>query len=372
MTRGSPTVSHGDVRMLLAACLSLVFAAGAAAQDEPLGEVPPPPPPDAPSTQGVPPPPHPPSPPPPASSTPPPNPPPASWAPSPAAAPGSAPYGPVPVAAPTQSDRRAGLEIAELHVGAFGFGMITSMFALSVLGAEDLSLYASIPILGGMAGIAGVLALDSGAGMRSGVPSAITAGMLVGLLDGLLIWGAVEADYRASEVLGLVVAGTGIGTAVGALLGYGTRPTVAENRLVLTLAGWGAWLGALTEVALDGTFDRSTARGALVGANVGLALALLVGAAGDISMETVALMNGGALALSIVAVLILGPLTRSKDVSGEAAALTLLIGGGLGLAAGAFTAGASDEDGDQSTDAAPSISAAPIPGGAYVGATWPL
>ena len=376
-------------RVALLLC-SLLAPASATAQD--LGPVPlpPPAPPEAPPSYGgpggaaeVPP--------PPAAPLPPSPPPPAAEQQPPAASAALEPSGErqPPAEMPDDEGRRSLAEALELYGTAFGLGAFAAIGGLVWADAEDVFLYLSLPLLGGTAGVGAVLALDSDPGMPAGVPSAISTGIYLGLADGFLLWGGLDAHLGTDQVFGLLLGSSFGGALLGALVGYGLRPTIADNRLVAAAALWGGWTSLMTALAFD-VKSRAVWRATLAGTNVLAGLAVVVGSMTDIPLEVVGGVTGMMFTGTLVGLMVAGIIHADADRDGRShgsgiTAAGVAIGSGAGLGLGvlvmALEASERDEDEEEDPDADAEhgprsaggatfdLGALPVRGGAMVAAT---
>lgn len=357
--------SCARVRGIVTITMCLSWASLVQAQD-PLPPVPPPP--GSPQYQPVPP--------------PPPGPP--VYQPMPVPPPGQPMYQPppppprpVPVAPrrPIDPDRRPGSEIAELYMTTFGVAALGTAAILANAGVDRAWSYAIVPPLGGLVGMGTVLFLDWDPGMRTGVPTAMSTGAFIGLANGLLVWGALEDRPDAPGVLSLVSLASLGGLVAGGIVGATARPSIAENRLTLSLGLWGglaAWMSAL---AFDAHGNRTAYAIGLAGLNVGTLAGVIGGALGDPSMEAVGLLSGGAFigALTGLGIAWLVHEVRERDGlphGREITAAGVGIGTGSGLLLGIFLMAVESEKRSAAADI--SVDAVPIEGGAMLSLGYAL
>jgi hypothetical protein len=200
-------------------------------------------------------------------------------------------------------DKRTGDEIAGLYTTGLFYGLGTGLWMDALTQPKTNAGAILPPLLGAGLGIAGVVALDSGRGMRYGVPSAITAGTFIGLEEGTVwaLWNSSQrsGDHWSTQGAASVVWGmTTVGAIAGGLLG--SNVPITPGRALFAQAGalWGGMLGGLGMGALaaDPHGERAGFFAAGLGMNVGWIGAAL--AAGSVSPSTsrVQLVNVGGIA----------------------------------------------------------------------------
>jgi hypothetical protein len=136
------------------------------------------------------------------------------------------------------------------------------------------------------------LLLSSGESYTEGQGLATVAGMWWGLWNGIAVTALREHSKEEDVLLGSLV-GSGGGIAVGALLGL-TRPSSGQVALANSLAGYGAFVAAVTTVIAQPARDVAYARNVLIGMDAGLGLGVLVGHYRPLSRGRVALLDAGA------------------------------------------------------------------------------
>ena len=341
----------------------------------------PPPPPQPPQQQYPPPPQQQPYPPPPQQQ--PYTPPPPTGAPGPggyyvANQPGAAPGTP---RRPADPGRRSGEEILELYLTMSGIGTLGGFAIAASLDSDDTYPWLVFPALGGLAAVGNVALLDMDRGMREGIPTSITTGGWWGLANGLFLWGAHDERPSAAGVLTLLALGSVVGSAVGGLAGWASRPTIGDNRLVLSAGVWAgltAWTSAL---AFDAHGNRFAYKLGLVGLNVGALGAFIVAATTDVSLETAALFNGGAFMGALVGLGIAGLVHEVRERDGlphgaEITAAGVAIGSGSGILIGILVAGIDSAERSERAAATSfpdlAVAATPVEGGLVVTAGAPL
>jgi hypothetical protein len=256
---------------------------------------------------------------------------------------------------PVTDETRTGAELAELHAGAISFGFLLGSWTLYLAGGRDPLLFGTIPFLGSVGLSLAVTALDRDA-MPAGVPSSISTGMGAGFLNGLIAWGALESELAVCEptmpfdgrticstdgvaVMSLLVGSTILGTLGGGLVGYGLRPTVADNRFVASGALWGGMIGLFTALGLEWDLDRDAWQMTSVGLNAGLAIAVLAASVADFRMERVSWVSAfglfGMLTASMIAGMIYAGWINEEDGPGPELMMgSLAIGASAGLLLG--------------------------------------
>lgn len=242
-------------------------------------------------------------------------------------------------------ERRGGREMVELYVTEITFGVYAGAYLAYLMGGDDETLLGTLPILGGLGAGLTVWALDAEPGMRAGVPSAISTGTWLGFFDGLLAYAAFQSDFETctpsggcsandDAILSLLFTSTVLGTAVGAGVGYGMRPTVGDNRLVLSGGIWGAWLMGMLALASQPDSSETAWQMVFVGYNVGIAASILATAAVDMTEGRVWLLNLGlilgAMAGAIVPAMIVGG-RDDREVDEPVVAATVGVGSAAGL-----------------------------------------
>lgn len=190
-------------------------------------------------------------------------------------------------AQPSDPSRRGDGEAIELYISAALFGAFSGVFVplaanldleppMGSTGDPEVLVYLATTIVGAGVMALGVLALDSGEGLRTGIGPSISMGLRYGLASGFLLWGALDDAFdpwdvhsgRVERVAMPFAVGLG-GGLIGALIGYGFRPSTSQVRFVEASGIWGAGFGAFIGLAAA---EDSTEGFALSAGGLGLAL----------------------------------------------------------------------------------------------------
>jgi hypothetical protein len=246
------------------------------------------------------------------------------------------PYGPPleQVAVPADDESlRGGGEIVELYVLGSGFGLFTGGYVTASLGGAEEVMGALIPLFGG-AGALGVFALDSGRGMRTGVPVAISTGIYLGLAEGALGLAAFGQDLETLPALSAMWLSAVGGATLGAVLGYTLEPHRADSRLVFSSSLWAfSWMG-LAMLAIEPERSEEAWRWMFGATNAGIALGVILAAATEMTEARVWLLNAGFVGGAVVATIFPGvaaSLADERDMDPDVVAISLGIGSAAGL-----------------------------------------
>jgi hypothetical protein len=208
------------------------------------------------------------------------------------------------------TDRRTTDEIAVLYTNAVFYGLGTGAW-LAVQTEPSDAAGGILPALAFGGGSAGLVALlDSGRGLRYGVPQSITTGLYLGLEEGLVwtLYNQASASWRdewSGKTVATVIWGSAtLGAVVGGVLGqtYGTTPGRASY-----VGSTSLWTSTLLGLAMSAVIDHSPSESddhILLSMALGLNAGALVGVftARDVSpsVARVRYLDLGAIAGGIV------------------------------------------------------------------------
>jgi hypothetical protein len=280
-----------------------------------------------------------------------------------------------------RENRRTTDEIAVLYLNGVLYGIGTGAF-VSVHTEPDSPAGVVLPalVLGG-AGAGAVALVDSGHGLRYGVPQAIVSGMYLGLGEGITwsLWNQARVDYRdewsEKTVANVIWAGATLGAVGGGVIGsvYGATPGRASY--VESTALWSSLvlgLGVGSAISDEARIDD----GALLASAIGLNAGALVGVftAGQVapSIARVRFLDLGALAGGLaVGGLYVSAAGRNPDVRSAMGLSALGVAAGLSTAWVLTSDMAKDHGPGRPATAMPipsGLALRVVPGGATVGA----
>jgi hypothetical protein len=223
---------------------------------------------------------------------------------------------------PRDPTRRGDGELVELYITASLYGIYTGFWIPFAAGLEGGSGrdagpanvgYSLALLAGGGLFALGVAGLDSGDGLRTGVGPSISIGTRLGLLSGFLMWGAFDevlaptlvcpggsscAENRTgwTQRTAFPLAMGAGGMVIGAIVGYGLRPTTNQVRFVELQGGlWGTSFGLFLGLAATPQGNEPVGFGfTLGGLAAGVLATSIVGAAGiDMSQRRAWLITAG-------------------------------------------------------------------------------
>ncbi len=241
--------------------------------------------------------------------------------------------------------RRTTDEIALLYTNAVFYGLGTGGW-IAELTQPSTAAGNVLPALGLAAGSAGLVALlDSGRGLRYGVPQSITTGLYLGLEEGLLwtLYNQASARYSdqwSGKTVATVVWGSAtIGAVGGALLGeyYGTTPGRASY--VGSTSFWGSSLVGLFSLAAwdpnAATSDDHELLAMALGLNAGAIVGVLTANEVSPSVARMRFVDLGGIAGGIASAGLFVALqngVHDNDLHAFGAVTGLGVGAGLALA----------------------------------------
>jgi hypothetical protein len=281
-------------------------------------------------------------------------------------------------------DKRTADEIAGLYTLGFVYGLGTGLWIDAVTQPESTAGIVLPPLIGAGLGIAGVAILDSGRGLRYGVPSAISAGLIIGLDEGTVwtLWNQSQRSGDRWSTQGAASVVWGLST-VGAIAGglVGSSVPITPGRALFVQAGalWGgAVLGlGMGALAADPHGERAGYFAAGVGTNVGWVGAALAAGSVSPSSARVQLVNvGGIAGFLLFGGIYLAAADKNPNVHAEVGAAAL--GSAAGLTAAWFITARMAPDMPRAPNAPPAAvsnvvpAITPVQGGATVGVSGTL
>lgn len=229
---------------------------------------------------------------------------------------------------PVDPDRRAGSEMIELYVTSSFYTAFATAYLLSLDGALSEE-EANFIVLGALVGPGTVVALDLATdGFRTGVPPAIAMGLLGGVVEAGLLSNQFDLVDSDEGVFGLITASMTVGGLLGGIVGTQLRPSVADVRLVASMAGWGLYFTGLASVAVNAD-DEGAATALLVGFNAGALLGVVLAPYNELSAGQVMLLDAG-LGIGTAAGAMVTTLATADDFDEQ----TITAGMGIGALAG--------------------------------------
>jgi hypothetical protein len=215
-------------------------------------------------------------------------------------------------------DLRTSDEVVSLYTNAVLFGVGTGAWIDVLTQGQSAGTLVLPPLIVAGATVGGVVALDSGRGLRYGVAQSIVSGMYLGLEEGVLwsLWQATRSggDWSAQATASLIWTATTAGAVAGGIIAQRVGTTPGRASFVGSAGLWSGVVTGLTASLITGatsSSDSNAATAPLAVAAIGLSAGTLAG-----------LMTAGSVSPSIAHV-------RFIDLGGLAG---FLVGGGLYLA----------------------------------------
>jgi hypothetical protein len=200
--------------------------------------------------------------------------------------------------APVDPTRRGDAEMVELYITGTLFGVYAGFFIPFASGLQGGSnrnpeslVYSLAVLAGGGLFALGISGLDVGPGLRTGIGPSISMGLRYGLAAGFMTWGALDpvlsptlrgvcdpvGTFTCEENRAGLVERTGLpagfgaaGALIGAMVGYGLRPTTQQVRMVEMGGLWGTAIGLLSSL---GAAQDSAQGFTITATSMGLGLA---------------------------------------------------------------------------------------------------
>jgi hypothetical protein len=178
-------------------------------------------------------------------------------------------------------DVRTSDEIVSLYTSAIFYGLGTGAW-IDVLtqGSSAASLILPSLIAGGAAA-GGVALMDSGRGLRYGVPQSIVSGMYLGLEEGVLwaLWSSTSSNEWSGPAMASVIWGaTTVGAMAGGLVAQLGSTTPGRAAYVGSTGLWtGTVAGLLAEAVTPSTASSSALSAPLAVGAVGVAAGAIAG-----------------------------------------------------------------------------------------------
>lgn len=252
--------------------------------------------------------------------------------------------------APPDKDLRTTDELVSLYTSSVFYGIGTGVW-LAVLTEPKTAAAGVLPTLGlAAAGVGGVVALDSGGGMKYGMPQAIVSGLYMGLEHGIAwtVWGNSDAtrSWPASSAATLVWGSATAGAVAGGVIGYAFPTTPGRASFVGSSS---LWSGLVFGLGAGAVLPPDASRHAVAVGAAGLTVGAIAGAllAGPVS-PTIArarFLDLGGISGGVVAGgLFLAASNGKGDARAGVGVTALGIGGGL-AAAWLLTTGLVDRPG---------------------------
>lgn len=248
-------------------------------------------------------------------------------------------------------DRRTTDELIVLYSHGLFWGLGTGAWAAVVTDAESPAGFV-LPAIGASgAAVGGILLLDSGRGMRYGVPQSIATGLNIGLEHGLA-WtlfldnrGCCGNDIRGTTVASIIWGMSTIGGIAGGALGAALGTTPGRSSWVGSTALWTGVMAGFVGGAAAKEDDPPPEpfAAAAVGLSVGTGIGLLTASPVSPSISRVRLLDIGGVAGGLVG----GGLylaAADEKAEGRAAAGVAAIGIAAGLTTAWFLTASMGED----------------------------